>query len=387
MENALYLSSLGFKGIWFSPGKEQTNQPKNYMKYIIERSYLKYMIAPEGLLKTSVEFTTGGSLKIINLTELNARSPRADFVVYDEQAQAEEDAYRAAVSILSVTKLGMVFNISTPVKPSIFEDNYKRLMLRQMKTGVQFVFSRTWEDVSYLRDKREWYEEQKRILPGWYFRQEHEACFELRTGAVFKDVIYDPYTPEMQDMLSREKMCSGLDWNPAAGHILVSVKWHPYENAVVVVKEVNLGAGYVAELDDPLLYRLGPYFTDGNSLVMEDGGINIGYIKWFNKVLGETRFNWNNQQWYKEEWDNQDINKMDACDNIIQNGITIYCDRVRFPYTAQNIEEAHWDEEAKGPNPKLAKDQANSPHYLDAFLHAVSEKNRQGMTVEVGRFY
>ena len=75
MELALYLASIGFTGIWFSPGKEQTKQPQKYMKYIVERSYLKYLI--DVMLTTSVSFTTGGSLRIVNLTELNARSPRA----------------------------------------------------------------------------------------------------------------------------------------------------------------------------------------------------------------------------------------------------------------------------------------------------------------------
>lgn len=387
MEPNLYLASLGFKGIWFSPGKQQTKQPQKYMKFIIENSYLKYLIAPDGLLKTSVEFISGGSLEILNLTELNARSPRADFVTYDEQAQAEEDAYRAAVSILSVTKLGLIFNISTPVKPSIFEDNYKRLLQRQLETGVQFVFSRSWEDVSYLASKRDWYEEQRRTLPGWYFRQEHEASFELRTGAVFVDVIYDPYSDELQELIRDQPDCSGLDWNPAAGHCLGSVRWFPDHSAVVVTHEINLGPGYAMELEESMFWKIAPWFTKGNSLVLEDGGINIPYIKWFRKKKDEVYFNWPKQQYHVEEWDNQDIAKMDACTHIMQHGITIYVDKARFPETAKCIEECHWDEDAKGSTPKLAKDKANSPHFLDAFLHAISRKNRDESGVEMGAFY
>ena len=69
---ALYLASLGFVGIWFGAAKDQIEQPKKYMKWIIENSYLKYMIASDGLLKESVSFKNGGALKLRNLTEMNA---------------------------------------------------------------------------------------------------------------------------------------------------------------------------------------------------------------------------------------------------------------------------------------------------------------------------
>ncbi len=48
-----------------------------------------------------------------NLTELNARSARADFIIYDEEAQADEDAYNAAVNILAGSPLGIIIHIST----------------------------------------------------------------------------------------------------------------------------------------------------------------------------------------------------------------------------------------------------------------------------------
>lgn len=381
---ALYLASIGFIGIWFSPGKEQTRQPQKYMKFIIERSYLKYLI--EDLLTTSVTFRTGGSLRVVNLTELNARSPRADFVIYDEEAQAEVDAYRAAVSILSVTKLGLVFHISTPTKASIFEENYELLRRREAIYNHQFIFSRTWEDVSYLASKKEWYEEQKRILPDWYFRQEHMAEFTNAEGSVFKNVIYDPYPDWLMEAIQYEKDCSGIDWNPAAGHCLGSVRWHPTMPIVVVTNEINLGNGYTHELQDEMFNKIRPWFSHGNKLVIEDGGINIAYVKWFQDQLNRTQHNWVNQQWYREEWDSQDVAKMAACTRIYEYGITIYVDKLRYPETAKCIEECHWDEDAKG-DPKIAKDPANSPHFLDAFLHAISKKNRDIMTAEVTNFY
>ena len=154
MELAQYLASLGFTGIWFSSGKEQIEQPKKYMKFIIENSYLKYLV--KELLKERVTYTTGGELKLLNLTELKARSPRADFVIYDEESQADRDAYNAAINILAGSDLGLIIHISTPVKASVFEENYDRLRMREITTGEQFVFSRIWSDASWLYKKKDW---------------------------------------------------------------------------------------------------------------------------------------------------------------------------------------------------------------------------------------
>ena len=388
MKLALYLAYLGFVGIWFSSGRDQLEQPKKYLDYLVNNSFLKYLL-PKAAdhLKLSVRFRNRGELRLNNLTELNARSSRADFIVYDEEAQAEEDAYRAGVNILAGSELGMILHISTPVKATIFEENYERLMKRQVLEGVKCVFTRSWNEVAFLYKKKQWYEEQKRILPGWYYRQEHECSFELPSGAVFKDVIYDPYPEHIQQAIMDQDVCSGIDWNPAAGHCLSGVKWLKDLSAVVVVNEINLGPGYAMELKESMFWTITPWFTKGNRLCMEDGGINIPYCKWFTQKLSDTRFSDAPQRYSKEEWDNQDIAKMDACTYIIQHGITIYVDRIRFPETAKNIEECHWDEDAKGSTPKLAKDKANSPHFLDAFLHAISKKNRDDYQIEMGSFY
>jgi hypothetical protein len=382
MELGLYLGSIGFKGIWFSSGKQQVEQPKKYMKYIIEHSYLKFLLAPGGLLKESVAFVNGGELRLLNLTELNARSPRADFVIYDEEAQAEKDAYNAAVNILAGSDLGLVIHISTPVKASVFEENHDRLKMREILHNEQFIFSRTWEDASWLYKKKDWYQEQKKILPGWYFRQEHEASFELPMGAVFQNVIYEPYELDLLKRLEDMPNASGVDWNPAAGHTRVTVKWTPDYLNVVVLGEAVFATGYDRELKEQEFYALAPWFTNGNKIVLEDGGINIPYIDWFSDMIEHFRFNWREQCWSAEEWDSSGLTKMQTINYLLQHGVTIYVDRMRFPNVAKEIEECSWDADALG-DPKIKKDPANSPHFLDAFLHAISELNRDDIKYEV----
>jgi hypothetical protein len=383
MKLALYLSSLGFNGIWFASGKDQLGQPKKYLKFIIEQSYLKYLISE--LLKESVIFKNQGDLILKNLTELNARSARADFIVYDEEAQSDEDAYNAAVNILAGSPLGLILHISTPAKATIFEIKHDRLKLREINTGDQFIFSRRWDEIERFINNRDWYEEQQRILPGWYFRQEHECSFELALGAVFINVEYGSYPEWLTEDISYCHLCSGVDFNPVGGHWLVSVKWTRDFRNVVVVEEHDIGQGYAVDLNAEQFYIIAQHGSLGNHITLEDGGINEEYIKWFYKMLSETRFGFQNQNFHKEEWDNQGLNKLKTVTHIIQHGITIYVDKVRFPTLAKMIEDCQWDPDAT--EPKLKKDPANSPHALDAFLHAISSKNLAGETVEVGKFY
>ena len=266
MEIALYLASIGFIGIWFAAVAKQMEQPKKYLKLIIERSYLKHLIAPGELLKESVYFKTGGELRIYNLTEDNARSPRVDFAVYDEEARADRDAYNAATSIVSNSLLGLIFHISTAAKATIFEENYDRIKLREVLHDEQFVFTRRWDEISFLLRKKEWYEEERKIKPPWYFRQEHECSFELPMGAVFQNVIYEPYEAWLENFIKDEPNCSGVDWNPAAGHVRSTVKWTPDLQSVVVVGEAVFSTGYAREMKRKEFTLLQKWFSKGNSI-------------------------------------------------------------------------------------------------------------------------
>ena len=381
MEDAIYLAYIGYKGIWFSSGKSQLEQPTEYLAYIIDRSQLiRSQLIRRKILTQSIVFKNGGQLKLRNLTELNARSSRADFIVYDEEAQADEAAFNAAVSILAGSNLGFVFHISTAAKGTIFESNHDRIKIRERKYNTKNVYYRPWYDVGFLRIKKEWYDEEKRIKPGWYFRQEHECSFELPSGAVFKNVSYRPYTQKEMERIDGEKLCSGIDWNPVAGHWLVGVKWTKDFKDVYIMEAHDLGMGYTHEMTQTQYNIIRTYYMRGNSLVVEDGGINIAYVRWLKdrdaeNILGGQR------SLHYEEWDSAGVNKMESASHIIQNGITIHVDEIRFPILAKLIGECHWETDTT--EIKIAKDQADSPHALDAFLHATSRLNRIESLIEI----
>ncbi|MHA2219949.1 MAG: hypothetical protein ACXACY_28985 [Candidatus Hodarchaeales archaeon] len=387
MEQNLFLAVIGYRGIWFSSGRDQLEQPKIYLKYIIDRSPLLQSQISE-LLKESVIFVSGGTLKLKNLTELNARSGRADFITYDEEAQADKDAYNAAVSILAGSNLGFVFHISTPAKATVFEENYDRIKLREKKTGVKLTFRVIWDQASWLKAKEEWYIEQKEIARAsgrdWYFRQEHEASFELPRGAVLQNVIYGAYPDWLIAQIQHEPLMSGLDWNPVSGHWIVGVKFTPDIKNVIIMEERPLGKGYTHELSTQMYNMIRPYYMRGNRLCVEDGGINEAYVKWLKEQEADNREGGERRLRY-EEWDAAGVNKMNAVEFLVVKGITIWVDDMRFPVLAKQIQDLHWDPDSK--EPKLFKDPADSPHAMDAFLHSISKQNRMDNVIEVGRFY
>jgi len=385
MEDAIYLAFIGYKGIWFSSGKSQLEQPTEYLAYIIDRSPLiRNSLVKNKILTQSIAFKNGGRLKLRNLTELNARSSRADFIVYDEEAQADEAAFNAAVSILAGSNLGFVFHISTAAKATIFELNHDRILTREGKYGTKNVFYRPWYEVGFLYKKKDWYDEERRIKPGWYFRQEHECSFELPSGAVFKNVIYTPYDKEERENIKNQQLCSGIDWNPVSGHWIVGVKWSEDLKDVYIMEEHDLGTGYTHELTDIQFNTIRTYYSNRNHCTVEDGGINVGYVEWLKAREGEIRRAGDVNLHY-EEWDSGGVNKLQAASYIVQNGVCIHCDKERFPVLAKMIEDCHWETDTT--EIKIAKDKADSPHALDAFLHAISYKNRMDNQFEIARFY
>lgn len=366
-----FLSSKGFVGKWFSSGRDQLEQPKKYMDYLINNSFLQFLVDEK--LKESVTFLNGGELRLTNLTELNARSARADYLVFDEEAQALEAAYRAGVSILSASELGMVFHISTPVKASIFEENYDRLRRRELIHGEQFIFSRRWDEAGFLAKKREWYEEQQKILPDWYFRQEHCAEFTLPLGGVFQNVVYDVY--DLVDgeyilklpLILDKRVVSGLDWNPVSGHWIAGGQWLENMQGFLVTHAFPIAVGYSHELTEAAYEKIKYYAVHKRILAIEEGGINEAFVRWFKEWFGKDYKKRDVNVRY-EEWDSSNINKTNNALEMLDK--TIYVDRIRFPDLAKQIEDCRWV--AESTKLELEKDPIDSPHALDAFLHAIN---------------
>jgi hypothetical protein len=370
------------RGYWFSTSEDQLDQPKEYFDYIIDHSFLRFIIKKK--TNTLVRFKHGGKLKLSILTKKKVRSGRGDYVTVDEEAQAEEDLYQAAVGIISGSLFGFLSHISTPAKATIFEKNHDKLRKREYTTELKLVFIVPWWDMAFLARNKAFYEEEKRTLPRWLYLQEYCGVFTLPFGAVFQNVDYTPYTDRELGLINDRQLCSGIDWNPVAGHWLAGVKWAPDMKSVFITEEHDLGNGYTHEMTYKQYCIIRIYYMRGNTLVVEEGGINEAYVRWLKEQEADNLFPGERLLHY-EEWDNQGIAKLQAVTFLIQNGICIRCDERRFPVLKKMIEDCRWDK--KAPEPKLAKDPANSPHALDAFLHAISILNRQDNVIEVGRWY
>jgi len=396
MVKDLYLASLRIdtwyglgrlRGYWYSTSEDQLDQPREYFDHILDHSFLQSCIKKR--TSFNVKFKNNGKLKLTIITGKKARSGRADFVTFDEEAgltlQKEKELYNSCIGVLSGTWFGLISHISTPIKASVFEINHDKLKRREYEVGRQFVFYKPWYEIDFLAKNKEFYEIEEKTKPAWWYRQEYCCKFELPMGAVFQNVEYGTYPDWLMQQIQYQYLCSGVDWNPVSGHWLVSGKWTPDYMNFVFTEAHDIGKGYAVDMNQKQFYILAKHGSHGSHITLEDGGLNIEYIKWWNKMLSETRFNHPDQNFHKEEWDPQGINKMESVVNIIQNGITLWCDEQRFPILAKMIGDCRWDPDS--PEPKLKKDPANSPHALDAGLHAMSKKNKEISGVEVTGFY
>lgn len=387
MNLSLYLAYLGLNVIWYSATASNMEQPKLYFRLLVETTFLRYCVAGEKT-KTFVEFQGGGSLRILNLTPGTSIAFRADVVIYDEEAKMIQENIDSSDYVTAVSLYALRIHCSTPIRNSPFHHNYTRLSRDQTMNGMQQVFKRTWEDIGFLNRKRAWYEakREKAIREGtlWHFEQENECKFTTPSGKVFHNVVYDKgqFPQRVLDILENPDIHhkhSGIDWNPAEHHRLGGGVWiGDGREEFVVTHDIDLGPGYTHELKNSMWNAITPYMVSDNTLIIEDGGINIAFVKWFGEKL-ET-FQNQSVNYHAEPWDTEGKNKMESAMTIMNS--TLYLDEIEFPEMASEFQSAHWDKGAT--EPRLAKNKANSPHRLDTILHAVSELGRGEFYMYIG---
>lgn len=394
MVSALYLASLRvdtwqgmgrLRGYWYSTSEDQLDQPREYFDHILDNSFLQYCIKRRK--STFVLFKNHGKLKLTILTAKKARSGRADFAKFDEEAglmtQKEKELYDAAQGVLSGTWFGLIGHISTPCMASKFKDNHDKCKDLEHTTGMTHTFKLPWWEIGFLAKNKEFYEQEERTKPRWWYLQEYCAEFTLPMGAVFQNVEYGIYPDWLMEEIKEQPVLSGLDWNPVAGHIIVGIKWTKDFKNIVIVEEADIGQGYAVEMTNEMWNIISHKASFGGHLNYECSGINVEYVKWLNKM--KATFNYPDQNWHSEEWDPAGINKLRIALFIIQNAVCIWVDKIKYKETKKDIEECSWDPESS--TPKLKKNKAASPHYGDAFLHAASENNRRETTITFGDWY
>lgn len=374
---ALYLAYRGFRGVYFTATGDQVVQPAEYLNRLVRGSFLRLFVrAPRSqhLSKRAVTFAPGGSVKVKNLTKSKARSARADFLVFDEERQMEEELLRAAASILNTSRLRLVVHASTPAKGSPFEEAYLRCRRLEARYAARLVFERSWREIAFLDRQREEILLRREEWPRWYFEMEYENKFTVPEGAVFRNVAYE-FDPDVYARFDRcpTALVAGIDWNPAAGHWLVYGKYSVDLEEFMVYGSEVAGEGYAYELTEAFYNSIYPYMTGGNKLCAEDGGINIPFCQKLAKMISEDPRRRKEKWLLFEEWDSGGITKMNRA--MAVRDIRIYCDEAAFPELARQLQNQAWRIDRKG-DPALEKDSASSPHAVDALLHAMHEDFR-----------
>jgi hypothetical protein len=356
----VYYAYLGFHVIFWSPSKSQMEQPQEYLELLVENNFLSNCIKDQTKLR--LKFKSNGWIKIKNLTQKQARSPRCDLEIFDEEAQADESAYDASSPVLSVSRLKKIIHLSTPIKGSIFENNYKR-----MKDEHKPILIMRWDQCSHLNQDAEFMLKELKTKSRWWVRQEYFCSFEAPAGRVFENVMGGSYDITMlKNDYSRTHICYGLDWNPSAGHYISGVRYSDDYSKIYCILEKNLGTN----LDNVLNIIFDLLEKDDQSLLeIEDGGTNSGYCdalfrEAYKRAEEQKHVKNILNRIYRRAWDSAGKNKHQSINNLMP--IVIYCDEQITPQTHFWLTSASWDSESS--EPKLLKD--SEQHPLDAFLHS-----------------
>jgi len=198
---------------------------------------------------------------------------------------------------------------------------------------------------------------------------------------VFRNVVYDVYEKIKGKWVLKiplvldKRVVSGMDWNPVSGHWCVGGQWTENFYGFLVTHADKVAVGYSHELKEEAYLTIKEYAIHHKRLNMEDGGTNIPFVRWFKEWFDADRNKRNVHVMY-EEWDSQGINKTNAVLEFLP--VIIYVDKIRFPELAEQIENCRWKKDTD--KLEIEKDQIDSPHAFDGFLHAGNKKmlNDQG---------
>lgn len=359
----VYYAYLGFHVIFWSPSQAQMEQPKDYLDQLTCNNFLTHCIKEK--LKLKVLFKNNGWIKIKNLTQKQARSPRCDLEIFDEEAQADKDAYNSSSPVLSVSSLKKIIHLSTPIVGTIFEENYNRLQ----DEGKPVLVMR-WDQCAHMNQDVEFMKKEIKTKPAWWIRQEYFCSFETPSGRVFENAISEEFDlSELRNDYSRTHINYGLDWNPKSGHYLVGTRYSDDYSKIYIMIEKNLGTN----IDSVINTIFDLLEKDDQSLIeVEDGGTNSGYCdalftlayKMLNNTINNKDLKPILNRINRRAWDSAGKNKHASINNIM--ACTIYCNKAITPDVIYWLNSASWDD--KSSDPKLLKD--SEQHPLDAFLHS-----------------
>lgn len=347
----LYYAAIGLDALFWCAQASQMRQPKKYMSQLCSKTFLKYAIEPGKLLMEEVTFKTTGTFRIGNLTVDNARSPRADILYFDEEARCDQEALDATTPELSVSKVGKIIHGSTPFKGSPFHKNYLRALVDNIPVLIL-----TYQQLGFINKRI--IEMERRTKPTWWFNQEYLCSFEIPNGAVFNNVEFGYYTLPSNCHI----MGGGVDWNPSAGHYLVSSVWNNDYTANYVIEERNLGTNLRVVFQELIDWIIN---NPSGVLEIEDGGTNSGYCDSFLAYLRDQQLFELMQRVKRRNWDSAGVNKSNSI-TLLTNA-KIYCWDSRIENdVADWIGKAAWDTDSQ--QPKLKKD--SEQHALDGYLHS-----------------
>ena len=379
---SIYFAYLGYKVILFGPNGEQTDTLAEYLKEQKDNASLflrEIMIKKTMMLrtKTSLRMQYKGKILVKNAGGAGKRSKRGDVVIYDEERELPPANETAAEGTQAGTQMLLKVHASTPFENSVFHKNYLRLKREEKEIGQQLVFEKPWFEIPRFYDDlrirnkflrlKEKYRREGRL---WEFEVEYECKFNMPKGRVFTNVNYNPYSHEVLHTVSQGKKVAGIDWNPVNGHWLVAGVYIRNKTVFVVTDALSLGVGYSHDIEP--IYKLSiPFFTYGNEINLEDGGLNNAFTEMFKRLYDASNLEYLEPLVTYTEVNRNDDQKHYAA--MYARTKMVLIDELRFPELAEAIRTWSWDVITGKINIKPY----DEPHAGDAWLLAMELGRRE----------
>lgn len=211
--------------VWYAAGKDQLEQALDYFR---ESRYVKFCYSQ------NVHLWNGNKIKIRVATPKQAKSPRADFVFFDEEQDMDKKVYWQILGTMATSPNAQKLHMGTTEVDSQLHDNFLRL------EPLGLVIEHHISDCNWKKEEEalaEYAGQPQAIIDSQLY------CKWVRPGGlIFQNIEVRDLTEDEYKMILPGKYF-GCDPNPKSGHALVLSRYlGSYENPYAIFVEREVGS-------------------------------------------------------------------------------------------------------------------------------------------------
>lgn len=342
--------------VWFAAGEDQLEQAIDYFK---QSRFV------DKVFKQRVYLKNGNKIKIRIATPKQAKSPRADFVFFDEEQDMDIKIYGDILGTMATSPNAKKLHMGTTLVGTQLHKNFERL------DPLGLVFE-------HHIDECVWVDEEEALetyagQPDEVIQSQLYCRWVQPGGKVFKDVEVRDLTEDEYKMVLPGHYY-GIDPNPKSGHALVRTRYlGNYDEPYAIYIDAELSSKDLEKIYDSnkkdthlladwILQHL-YYFT----YYEIEGQHGEELYKLLEELVEDENSEYMRNLFYQNVqliyWDEK--NKMRRVYKLRQNKIII---NPKCEETAYHVNHIYWD--PKDPKGKIQKNP--DMHFADGFLHSPS---------------